>query len=86
MSRSGRTASIAAVPIAASIVAQLRGSPCHSSPDAGKFLGSKRERSIPPRPSSSSSLTRISSRSSRRASSAGDSADGAAGLIRGTGG
>ena len=58
----------------------------HSSRTSGKFLGSNRDRSIPPRDSSSRSFTRISSRSSRRARSAGDSEDGASGLTRGTAG
>ena len=59
----------------------------HHSPAAGgKFLGSNRERSMPPFASSSRSFTRISSRSSRRASRAGLSSEGVTGCGRGTSG
>jgi len=80
---SGSTAASPALAIAARSARGLRGSMAHPSPRAGKFLGSNRDRSMPPRPSSSRSFIRISSRSSRRASSAGDSAEGATLLTRG---
>ena len=57
----------------------------HHPPGGGwKFFGSNLERSIPPRASSSRSLTRDSRRSRRRARSAGDSAEGVDGAGRGT--
>ena len=57
----------------------------HHPPGGGwKFFGSNLERSIPPRASSSRSLTRVSRRSSRRARSAGDSDEGEDGAGRGT--
>ena len=56
----------------------------HVSCEGVKFFGSNRDKSMPPRDSSSSSFTRLSIRSSRRAIAAGVSVLGVSGAGRGT--